>query len=357
MTHNPSFGAPVSRRSLLRFGASAGLLLPTAGGMTLMLSGCGGDDNQVNADGSLNGSYMTASGLTLSFVETMVAKERGYFAEHGLNLDIKGGQGTATAIQAVLGGSADMTRANGINAIIAVANEDAPFVSIASVRQKSQFEVVSLPDDPIRSPAQLAGRTCGIVSTGGATENLLDVMLINAGIDPGSVQRPVTGVGTAAYELARRGEVDAWICVNTDRATIQKEIGEVVFFSTDEHAPMPSDSYNTSLKMVESDSDMPVRFLAGVLKAIDYASKEENWEQVINDLRKYNPEADAAQARAELPLLVESWQAAGPENTLQMNPQTWLTGQESLVKAKLVNSAAPIEKLIYPDYLARAREL
>lgn len=356
MTDNLSVGAPVSRRSFLRLGATAGLLLPSAGGMTLLLAGCG-DEEQSGADGNLSASYMTASGMTLSFVETMVAKERGFFAEHGLNLEIKGGQGTATAIQAVLGGSADLTRANGINAIIAVANEQAPFVSIASVRQKSQFEVVSLPDDPIRDPAQLAGRTCGIVSTGGATENLLDVMLLNAGIDPKSVKRPVTGVGTAAYELARKGQVDAWVCVNTDRATIQKEIGEVVHFSTDDFAPMPSDSYNTSLKMVESGSDMPVKFLAGVLKAIDYASKEENWEQVINDLRKYNPETDPDQARAELPLLVESWLAAGPDKALQMNEQTWLKGQESLVKAGLVKSAAAIEKLIYPDYLERARNL
>ncbi|WP_428965435.1 ABC transporter substrate-binding protein [Micromonospora fluostatini] len=354
MTHTPS---PMSRRSFLRLGATAGLLLPSAGGMTLLLSGCGGDDNQVNADGSMSGSYMTASGLTLSFVETMVAKERGFFTEHGLNLDIKGGQGTATAIQAVLGGSADLTRANGINAIIAVANQQAPMVSIASVRQKSQFEVVSLPDKPITNPSHLAGRTCGIVSTGGATENLLDVMLINAGVDPRTVQRPVTGVGTAAYELARRGEVDAWVCVNTDRDTIQKQIGEVTFFSTDEFAPMPSDSYNTSLKMVESGSDMPVRFLAGVLKAIDYASKEENWDQVITDLRKYNPETNPDQARAELPMLVESWLAAGPENALQLDEQTWLTGQESLVKAKLVDSPASIDKLINKDYLTRARAL
>ncbi|MET7707761.1 ABC transporter substrate-binding protein [Micromonospora sp. NPDC005413] len=357
MKYDRSTGAPVSRRSFLRAGTTAGLLLPSAGGMTLLLTGCGGDDNKVNADGSISGSYMTASGMTLSFVETMVAKERGFFAEYGVNLDIKGGQGTATAIQAVLGGSADLTRANGINAIIAVANEQAPFISIASVRQKSQFEVVSLPNSPIRNPAELAGRTCGIVSTGGATENLLDVMLINAGVNPKSVKRPVTGVGTAAYELARKGDVNAWVCVNTDRATIQKEIGEVVFFNTDDFAPMPSDSYNTSSKMVESGSDMPVKFLAGVLKAIDYASKEENWDQVVNDLRKYNPEADPAQARAELPLLVESWLAAGPDKALQMNDQTWLNGQESLIKAKLVKSAAPIEKLINPDYLERARNL
>lgn len=353
MTENRSFSAPVSRRSFLRFGATAGLMLPGAG---VLLSACG-DGEDSTPDGALSGSYMAASSLTLSFVETMVAKERGFFADYDVDIDIKGGQGTATAIQAVLGGSADLTRANGINALIAVANERAPLISIASVRQKSQFEVVSLPDDPIHSPAQLAGRTCGIVSTGGATENLLDVMLINSGVDPASVNRPVTGVGTAAYELARKGEIDAWICVNTDRATIQSEIGEVVFFSTDEYAPMPSDSYNTSLKMVESGSDLPVRFLAGVLKAIEYASKEENWDQVIEDLRKYNPETDPDQARAELPLLVESWNAAGSDNVLQLNEEVWLTGQESLIKAGLVNSAAPIDKLIYPNYLERARAL
>lgn len=352
-----------SRRALLKFGAGAGLLIPSAGGMTLLLSGCGSDDEGAASSdrgkgaGTVKGAYMTALGLSLSFVETMVAKEQGFFENRGLDLKIQGGQGTATAIQAVLGGSADLTRANGINAIIAVAKSQAPLTSIATVRQESQFEVVSLPGKPVLSPKDLEGKTCGIVSAGGATENLLDVMLRQVGVDPKSVKRPVSGVGTAAYELAKNGAVDAWICVNTDRATIQREIGEVVFFSTDKFATMPSDSYNTTLQMVESDSDMPVRFLAGVLDAITFASDQKNWPTVVNNLLKYNPEADRAQSLAELPLLVQSWNAAGKENVLRLDEDVWGKGQEGLKKAGLITSTVGVDKLIYPKYLEEARKL
>ena len=346
--------AALSRRSLLRFGT----LLPAAGGLTMLLAGCSDDNATPSSDGGkTNGTYMTASGMTLSFVETMVAKERGFFDQVGLNLTIKGGQGTSTALQAVLGGSAHVTRANAINAIIAVANEQAPLVTIATVRQKSQFEIVSMPDKAIRAPGDLKGKTCGIVSAGGATENLLDIMLISAGIDPKSVKRPVTGTGTAAYEMARNGAVDAWVCVDTDRATIEREIGKVYYFSVDEFATMPSDSYNTTQQMIESGSDMPARFLAGVLKAMEYASKEENWPQVVEDLRKYNPEVNADQAIKEMPLLVQTWQASGSDKLLELDREVWTKGQEGLVKAGLVKTPAPLDKLIYPAYLEKARTL
>lgn len=350
----------VTRRSFLTTTAGVATLLATGTGATLLVSGCAGASQtggKPDANGTVSGKYMTALGINLSFVEVVVAKERGFFSQLGLELDIKGGQGTAPAIQAVLGNSVDVSRTNAINAIVATANEGAPLLSIANVFQKSQFDLCSLADKPIKNPSELANKTVGIVSAGGATENLLDVMLIGAGVDRKSVKRPITGVGTAAYQLAKNGQIDAWISVDTDRRTINDELGKVYYFNTSQFAKIPGDTYNVSQRLIDSGSDMPTKFLAGVLKAMAYATDQANWGQVVKDLQVYTPQTDTKASLASMPVLVEDWNSSGPDKRLQLDEGLWKSGQDALVQAGVVKKAVGLEKLLYQKYLSDARKL
>lgn len=344
----------LSRRIFL-----GGSLVATGAGAAFVLSGCApqSETGSGTNNSKTSGVYMTASGLSLSFVEVMVAKERGFFDEFDLDLDIKGGTGTASAIQATLSNTVDLSRTSGINSIVAVANENAPLFAIATVRQQSQFDLVSLAEKPIKKPSELAGKTVGVVSAGGSTENLLDMMLLSEGVDPSTVSRPITGVGTAAYELARSGDIDAWISVDTDRMLINDELGKVHYFNSDEYAKVPSDTYNVSTQMVESDSDMPVQFLAGVLKAMEFASKPENFEQVVKDLQAYTPDADTEQSLAGLPQLVSGWTAGGTLPFLGLDDQAWVTGQELMLDAGLLDKTVPLESLVTHKYIDEARKL
>ncbi|MFA9432044.1 ABC transporter substrate-binding protein [Egicoccus sp. AB-alg2] len=366
-SNNTTGPANISRRSFLR-GSAATMMVPlVGGGLGALLSACsdgqaqpaanGTEGEAANGSDTLSGRYMTALGFSLSFIETVIAKEQGFFDEQGLFLEILGGQGTATALQSVLGGTTQLSRANAINGIIAIANEQAPIINIGTVRQRGQFELVSLPDSPINSPDDLSeGLTIGIVSAAGATENLLDLILSNQGIDLGSIQRPVTGVGPAGYELARDGSVDAWISVNTDRQTLEDDGNDLVSFNIYDHVDLPSDTYCCALELVENDDDRPARFLAGVLQAMDWATDESNWEQAVEHLRVYNNEIDTEAALVEFPLMVEDWNANGEDGRLALVEQKWSGGQEALTSVGLVNETVELDKLIYPDYLEQARE-
>ena len=355
--------AQVSRRSFLSGGAGIATLIATGAGATLLLSGCSSEpEKSATPDANtgltpMSGSYSSGLGLNLSFVEVLVAQERGFFKDVGFDLDIRGGQGTGSTIQALLGKSVDIARTGAINAIITEANEGAPLVSIATIRQKSQFDLCSLASKPFKSPKELAGKKVGIVSAGGATENLLDMMLLSQGVDPKTVQRPITGVGTAAYELAKNGQIDAWISVDTDRKTINDELGKLHYFNSDEYAKIPSDSYHVTQAMIDSGSDMPTRFLAGVLKAVTYASDKANWPQVIKDLQVYTPDADAESSLANMPILIEGWTASGMDKILQLDEAAWKGGQDLLVEAGFIKKAVSVDKLIYTKYLDDARKM
>lgn len=347
-----------SRRSFFS-AAGVATLVVAGGGATLALSGCASPTTPATPSPGglvpLNGRYMTASAIILNFVEVLVAQERGFFKELGVEMDIRGGPGTAPSIQALLGDSVDINRTNGINTTIAIANEDAPLVAIGTVFQKSQFELCSLADSPITHPSQLEGKTVGIMSAGGTTENLLDAMLIQSGVDPSTVSRPVTGIGTAVFEMARNGAVDAWISLSGDRALIDSELGKLEYFNIDEFAKLPGDSYNVTQSMIDSGSEMPSRFLAGVLMAMEYASDEKNWDQVVKDLQVYAPDTDTDTALAGMPQLIDLWQS--PNGFLSIDEAAWRTGQDILLKIGSLEKSAPVEKMITTKYLDEARAM
>ncbi len=362
----------LTRRTFLRH-ARSGLMVPLAlGGVGLVLSACGGQQTAAPAPAptpsptptptgpapreTLSARYMTALGLSLSFAEAMIAKEQGFFDEQGLFVEILGGSGTATALQSVLGGTSLLSRANAINGIIAVANENAPVVSVGTCRQGGQFELASLPDSPINTPADLrAGMKIGIVSAAGATENLLDAMLLAQGIDPDSISKPITGVGPAAFELARRGDIDGWVAVNTDRQALQDDGEEVVAFNVYDFVDIPSDTFVTRADLMGTGDERVVRFLAGIIQAIKWSSNPENWEEAVNNVRVYNPSINAEAAVKQMPLLVEDWLASGEDGILAVDPDRWARGQEILVGLGLVNSPAPVDRLIDGSFLVEAR--
>lgn len=368
----PSPAAHLTRRTFLRQ-ARNGLMVPLAfGGVGLVISACGGQQSATTAPApspapgptdtgpapreTLSARYMTALGLSLSFAEAMIAKEQGFFDEQGLFVEILGGSGTATALQSVLVGTSLLSRANAINGIISVANEDAPIVSVGTCRQGGQFELASLPNSPINTPADLrAGMNIGIVSAAGATENLLDAMLLAQGIDPDSIGKPITGVGPAGFELARRGEIDGWVAVNTDRQAIQDDGEEVVAFNIYDFVDIPSDTFVTRADLMGTGDERVIRFLAGVIQAIKWASLPENWEEAVANVRVYNPSINAEAAVKQMPLLVEDWLASGEDGILAVDPDRWAKGQEILTNLGLVRTPAPVDRLIDGSFLAEAR--
>src|SRR5271156_4420537 len=159
----------IDRRHALRGGASAGLALAAA---SLWPKGAAAADTIV---------YLTPFGYLMGFTETMYAETGGFFAKHDLDVDIRGGRGSAMAVQQIAAGNVLISRTGGTDMIKAVA-KDPNIVAFAEVFQRDIFFVISAADKPLTEPRQFAGKTIGVVSVGGATENILNMMLAKEGI-------------------------------------------------------------------------------------------------------------------------------------------------------------------------------
>src|SRR5262245_61441060 len=157
--------------------------------------------------------YLTPFGFLIGFSETLYGQAGGFFAKHGLDVIIEGGRGSAMSVQQVIAGNVLLSRTGGSDLIKAYA-KDPSVVAIAEIFQRDIFFVISDKDKPVRTPEDMAGKTIGIVSTGGATENILDMMLAVRGVPSAEVRRETVGNAPAAFELVKAGRIDAYIATN-----------------------------------------------------------------------------------------------------------------------------------------------
>src|SRR5271167_3012934 len=114
--------------------------------------------------------YLTPFGFLMGFAETMYADTGGFFAKHNLDVEIRGGRGSAMAVQQIAAGNVLVSRTGGTDMIKAVA-KDPNIVAFAEVFQRDIFFVISSAEKPLTVPQQFVGKTIGVVSVGGATEN------------------------------------------------------------------------------------------------------------------------------------------------------------------------------------------
>jgi ABC-type nitrate/sulfonate/bicarbonate transport system substrate-binding protein len=208
-------------------------------------------------------TYMTPFGYLMDYVETIYGKTAGIFEKRNVDLTIEGGRGSSMAIQQLSAGNILVSRTGGTDLLKAYAKEP-QLVAIAGVYPKDLFWVISSKETPINSVEEMAGKTIGVVSVGGATENLLDMMLAKAGMEKGSVKREAVGTAPAAFELIAAGRISAYISTDLTLFLLQQAGKPVSAWSIDKVAPSPGDLYVTTKKAVEEKPELLANFLRGV---------------------------------------------------------------------------------------------
>lgn len=347
----PLHQSALSRRGVLKFAAGLGLAVPAAS----LLTACGGEED--SASGGVKRTYQTALGYNVGNCPEMIAKEAGYFADLGIDGTVISSTGTPQAMSGLLAASTQYSRFQSISAMITVANEGAPFVAFGTPVQRSAFEMQSMAEKAVTDIRQLEGKAVGIVSAGGTTDQLIDLMAADAGIDPKSIERKVTGLGTAAYEFAAKGDVAAWVGSAAEREALDGAGKKVEAWNFDDVMPVPGDSYITTVEEFDKHRDVVVKMLAAFYKGLEFACDESNDKQTIEWIRKYNREVTPELAQQQLDLVRPLYLAAGQENLMVMKTENWEKMQDNLLAAKLIDKTVDLSKLVKADLLAEAKEL
>ena len=165
------------------------------------------------------------------YLPLTITEQLGYFKAEGLEVEISDFAGGARALQAVVGGSADVC-SGAYEHTINLQSKNQLFQAFVLQGRAPQIafgvSTKTMPD--YKSIADLRGKKIGVSAPGSSTNMLANLVLSRGGLKAGDVS--FIGVGTASGALSalRMGQIDAMS--NTDPVmTMLEQKGEVKIIS------------------------------------------------------------------------------------------------------------------------------
>ena len=146
----------------------------------------------------------------LYYLPLTIAEQKGYFKAEGLEVSIVDFAGGARALQAVVGGSADVVS----GAFEHTINMQAKGQRLRAFALQGRAPQIVLGVNPktmpnFRSVADLKGKKLGVTAPGSSTNVLANFVLAKAGLKPSDVSIIGVGAGNGAVAAMRSGQVDA----------------------------------------------------------------------------------------------------------------------------------------------------
>ena len=209
-----------------------------------------------------------------------VAIEKGYYAEEGLQVNIRFPSNANDAISLVAAGRADVGLYYQQDVIQARANQAVPVKSIAAVVQGPLNIVLSLSEKDITSPSDLVGKTIGYAGTE-LSEALIRSIMEAVGADYSDVT--MIDVGFDLMSSMTTGNVDATIgcLVNHEVPQMEEEGFSVNWFDLDDYG-VPTYYEGVFLandKMIENEPEVLAAFLRA--SARGFADMKANPEEAL----------------------------------------------------------------------------
>ncbi len=225
------------------------------------------------------------------YLPLTIAERLGYFKDEGLEVEISDFEGGSKALQAVVGGSADVVsgawentidqQPKGLNMQGFVLQGRYPAISMGIAKSKAAG---------YKSPKDLRGMKIGVSAPGSSTNRLVLHMLAKDGLKGDDVS--IIGVGTAAGAIAalESGNIDA--ISNVDPViTMLESKGDIVVIADTRTAK--------GTAAVFGSADMPA---AALYAPIDFVKKNPNTVQALTNamvrallwLQKATPDQIAA---------------------------------------------------------------
>ena len=293
MTRRDCPGAPLSRRRLLKNSALAAAALaapatPTRGAAPLK-----------KVSMTLDWIYQ---GPNVGFI---MAQEKGFYREAGLDVTVTSGKGSGTTAQLVASKATQFGFADGYATANGIAKGMA-IKTIASVYRRNPAALIVLAQSDIDAPKKLEGKTIAMTAGSGQYQQW-PAFAKGAGIDASKVKMvnidPV-GVGPALVNEkvdAIGGYAQGYVPAIEIRANKQVRI----FWFADYGVTVISNGIIVHEDLLKSDPELLRAFVTPSIKGFLYGRQHP--DEAVAVVKKYLPPADPAIVRRELELSWRTW--------------------------------------------------
>jgi NitT/TauT family transport system substrate-binding protein len=245
------------------------------------------------------------------YLPLTVAERRGYFKDEGLEVEIPDFAGGAKALQALVGGSADMV-SGAYEHTINMAAKKQPIKAVVLQAKYSSIALV-MPRDKAakyKSARDLKGLKIGVTAPGSSTNMFVNNLLAKDGLKPTDVSIVGVGTGSGAVAAMEKGEIDA--ISNLDPVLTQLE-------STGKYVAVADSRTEKGMQDIYGGD-----YHASVI-------------YITDEFIKKNP--NTVQAVVNAMVRANRWIAkATPQEIVDLMPQEFKAGNPSLYKAALLKN-------------------
>lgn len=273
-------------------------MIVASAALAVGLAACGGGETPGDpaAGGASSGggslqklTFLMPAPSVIQYHPWHIAKELGYFAEEGLDVEIIAGDGSSSILQQILAGNADVG-APSPGATMLAASTGRELVTFYQYLYSNIFTLAASQESGITSVDQLRDKSVGVSDLAGGEVPLVRAALSSAGLKEGSdvTITPVGEGGALTLEALRQGRVQAYASSLFDEALVSAAGYPMVDILPDELAAFPANAVVTTPKVMEQKKGALVGMMRAVAKAIVFTQTNPAAAKAIG--AKYAPE-------------------------------------------------------------------
>jgi NitT/TauT family transport system substrate-binding protein len=218
-----------------------------------------------------------------------LGKERGYFEQEGLDLDVQEGRGSALTVQAVAAGTATFGYAD-VPTMIKAASKGAPVMAVGVALQTSPMSVMGFADKNVRKPEDIKGKIVA-VTPGDSMSQIWPLFLKKTNLKETDFKQ-VAGDAQTKLNAVINGQADLLLGYVMDQAiklqdATHKSVYPIRF--ADYGVNLVSSGIIVQKDFLKDKPDVVKRFLRAATRSLEEASK--NPEAAIDAMLRAQPKS------------------------------------------------------------------
>lgn len=235
----------------------------------------------------------------------IMARDKGFYRDAGLDVTVTSGKGSGTTAQLVASKASQFGFSDGYGVATGI-SKGMPIKTIGSVFRKNPAALIVLADSGIKSPKDLEGKTVAMTAGSGQFQQW-PAFAKGAGIDAAKIHMvniDPAGVGPALVSKkadAIGGYAQGYVPAIEIRAKKQVRI----FWFADYGVSVVSNGIIVHNDLLKSDPDLVRTFVKQSIRGFLYGRQHP--DEAIASVKRYLPTVDPAIAHRELELSWKTW--------------------------------------------------
>jgi NitT/TauT family transport system substrate-binding protein len=276
------------------------------------------------------------------------AKEKGYYAQEGIDLEIISGSGSADSVKTLGTRAVELALVDAL-VLVQAREQQMPVQAIAAYYQRTPICLISPLAKPIKTAQEMLGKKIGS-KKGSATSQGLTLFLEANNIKPEQLQLADIGFGVQPLLV---GQVDALMGFTMNEPIEAESAGMPVYelMIADAGVKAYGLTIAANERFLKEQGDLARGFLKATKRAMEEAAKDQQGAVAI--LAKAVPETNLERELKVLKRTIPVW--TGPDTKVNglgwQNEAGWQQTVQTVTRLKLVEKAPIVKDLFTTSYL------